>query len=482
LIESLKKLFHLLRHWHENDRLIAFGATPAGRAIIFIFALLLLFGHDYAKFFMPLLALFMLLPQHRNLILSFGGLLYIYTRVFRRVADSELWPASLVAAFLITLIYLVYLAAKNFDKLPKIIRRFSQTWLHTLFIAILIFVILNPNFIGGQRISNVIAVFLPFLLWRCGYMLMSGKRGHAQKTTFLNHFFYLWPIYGGTNVPYGKGHDYLSQNASQNPEACAKSQLSGIKLLILWRFLQFFNVYFNCIFYGKSSPFVPAWLLEYSLGLPRFGKMLSSYDEYSIGIYWSVMFLSIVSGVLKFAILGHVIIGCLRLFGFNVFRNTYKPLLSQTILEFWNRYYYYFKELLVEFFFFPIYLSFSKVNYKIRLFLATFGAAFFGNMYYHVLRDSRSLANMGLKQAWTDALASRTVYCLLLATGIYISMLRERNRRGKDLKTDSLFSRSQIIVRIIGVVTFFAIINVWNVNPGLSFSQRIGFLLSLFGL
>jgi hypothetical protein len=42
---------------------------------------------------------------------------------------------------------------------------------------------------------------------------------------------------------------------------------------------------------------------------------------------------------------GHMIIGTLRLFGFNVFRNTYKPLLSESILEFWNRYYYYFKEL-----------------------------------------------------------------------------------------------------------------------------------------
>ncbi|MEF8725082.1 hypothetical protein [Candidatus Accumulibacter phosphatis] len=40
-----------------------------------------------------------------------------------------------------------------------------------------------------------------------------------------------------------------------------------------------------------------------------------------------------------------MIIGTLRLFGFNVFRNTYKPLPPESILEFWNRYYYYLKEL-----------------------------------------------------------------------------------------------------------------------------------------
>ena len=45
-----------------------------------------------------------------------------------------------------------------------------------------------------------------------------------------------------------------------------------------------------------------------------------------------------------------MIVGYLRLCGFNVFRNTYKPLLAETMVEFWNRYYYYFKELLVNFF------------------------------------------------------------------------------------------------------------------------------------
>ena len=296
LIEPLRKLIHFLHDFHENERAIAFGASPAGRAVIFVSALMLLSGHSYAKLLVPLLAIFLVVPQYRNLILSFGGLFYIYDRVFRRVSDSELWAATLAVVLLITLAYFVFLASKNFDKLPKLIRRFSQTWLHALFLAILIFVISNPNLAGGKRIAHILAGLLPFLVWRCGYMLLAGKRGHAKKKIFLNHFFYLWPIYGGSNVPYGKGHDYLSQNASQNSEACAKSQLAGLKLLILWRFLQVFSVYFHCIIYGKPGPFVPEWLLQYSLGLPGLGKMLSSYDEYSIGICWSVVFLAIVGG------------------------------------------------------------------------------------------------------------------------------------------------------------------------------------------
>jgi len=39
--------------------------------------------------------------------------------------------------------------------------------------------------------------------------------------------------------------------------------------------------------------------------------------------------------------------------GFATLRNTYRPLESRSIAEFWNRYYYYFKEMLISFFFYP---------------------------------------------------------------------------------------------------------------------------------
>ena len=61
---------------------------------------------------------------------------------------------------------------------------------------------------------------------------------------------------------------------------------------------------------------------------------------------WSALYAGLVWDVLKIAARGHEIVGALRLFGFNVFRNTYKPLLAPSLVEFWNRYYYYFKEML----------------------------------------------------------------------------------------------------------------------------------------
>ena len=74
---------------------------------------------------------------------------------------------------------------------------------------------------------------LPFLLWRIGYMLMSGQRGRIAGTRFSDHLLYLYPVYGGTNTPYGKGIDHLARHEAQTDEALARSQLAGLKLLAL---------------------------------------------------------------------------------------------------------------------------------------------------------------------------------------------------------------------------------------------------------
>ncbi len=91
--------------------------------------------------------------------------------------------------------------------------------------------------------------------------------------------------------------------------------------------------------------------------------------------------------MLTLSIWGHIIIATCRMAGFKALRNTWSPLQSKTIAEFWNRYYYYFKELLVEFFFYPTFLRFFKTKPRLRMFMATMAAAGLGNMLYHFFRD-----------------------------------------------------------------------------------------------
>jgi hypothetical protein len=67
------------------------------------------------------------------------------------------------------------------------------------------------------------AVVFPFLLWRCGYLLLAGQHGRVAGTRFREHLIYLWPAYGGNNTPYGKGLDYLALRSGDRRTSRAHS-------------------------------------------------------------------------------------------------------------------------------------------------------------------------------------------------------------------------------------------------------------------
>jgi hypothetical protein len=297
-----------------------------------------------------------------------------------------------------------------------------------------------------------------------------------QGTILADHFFYLFPVSGGTDTPLGKGHEYLSANEARDETALARSQLAGIKLFLLAALWSLAIPLIEAVAYGDNNLFHRA-VGGFSFGLPTFHQMVMSPDAFPVWLRWLNLYLGLVLAVLSLAATTHIMIGWLRLFGFNVFRNTYKPLLAETIIDFWNRYYYYFKELLVNFFFFPIFTRYFKAYPRLRMFAAVFAAAFLGNLYYHWLRiDSARVA--GDFAAMADILQSRVFYCLLLATGIYVSMQRQQRRLGASA-TRSLPSR---MFAILGVWTFFSIIHIWAEKDPASFAMRARFFLTLIGL
>jgi len=208
--------------------------------------------------------------------------------------------------------------------------------------------------------------------------------------------------------------------------------------------------------------------------VPYLNDLAQQPGSAPLWVAWASLYGELIRDVLKLAIRGHQIIGTLRIFGFNVFRNTYKPLLAESLVAFWGRYYYYFKELLVTFFFLP---TFAQLGRKLRdrpdlrLFAAVFASAFAGNLYYHMLKGSRLLGEWQVP--WP-----RVFYCFLLATGIFLSMWREK-RRGGVTPPGGLGRR---VLRIAGVWTFFGMIIIWNTNDGHAFYTRTMFFLSLFGL
>jgi D-alanyl-lipoteichoic acid acyltransferase DltB (MBOAT superfamily) len=218
------------------------------------------------------------------------------------------------------------------------------------------------------------------------------------------------------------------------------------------------------------------------MGLPRVKQILGSEVATPFLITWTSLYLELIWEALSLAAKGHVWVGVLRLFGFNIFRNTYKPLLAETIVEFWNRYYYYFKELMMEFFFLPTYARYFRNQATLRVIAAVFAAAFVGNMYYHLLQAKEPLVAADL-DTLGSLLGARFVYCFLLAGGIAISMLRQQSQRGKPkAAVASSTAGLHRLRRIACVWTFFAVINFWNVIASLSVPERARLFLSLFGL
>ena len=312
-------------------------------------------------------------------------------------------------------------------------------------------------------------------------MIKSGQRGKSPGAAFHDHLFYLWPIWDGTNTPAGKGSDYLSQCETQSAEAYARSSLAGIKLLILAMLWGLTLLFMGGLVYGDPKNPLTDLLGGYSLEIPRLKNIARGNIIVSLPIAWISLYCELIWQTLKIAARGHQWIGMLRLFGFNVFRNTYKPLLAESIVDFWNRFYYYFKELLVEFFFFPTYLKYFRTQPKLRMFTAIFMAAFVGNLYYHVLQMKGPLVLGEFAKIW-QSLGSRMVYAIFLTVGIYVSMLRQQRQRGKRADSHTVAARVGRLRRIAGVWTFYSLINFWNLRSRLTLLERTKVFLSFFGL
>jgi hypothetical protein len=458
---ALGELYRTVAQFHENDRLIAW--IQSSRAVAW------------------------LTPPRRRLVLYVGAFFAGAVALLHRHADwheyrhvETWWVPAVSFPVLLSIVYLLCLAALHFKRLPAAIRGRPQICFHLFFWALLLLIWLAPDRSAfGISVIALVAISFPYLIWRCGYVLLSGQRGKIGGTRFKDHLFYIWPVWDGTNTPAGKGHDYLARAEATNAEAYARSVLAGLKLLLLVLVWEAALQVMGAVVYGDPKSSLTPLLSGYHLGIPRLKRVINGEAPTPLILTWLSMYLELVWDSLVLASKGHVWVGILRLFGFNVFRNTYKPLLSESIVEFWNRYYYYFKELMVEFFFLPAYLRYFRNRPALRIVAAVFAAAFVGNMYYHLLQAKNPLLAGDFGALWR-LLGARLIYCFALATGIAWSMLRQQKQRGPS-RSGELTGGVYRLRRIAGVWTFFAIINFWNVTAAVTIGERARLFFALFG-
>ena len=426
-------------------------------------------------------------PQFRRPLLTAGTIYWLlsqHTRLnwglLRNVFDVQglaittswttYWLSLVVTTILFCAMY-YYLVKKS-----------RGTWLYRRPVATLLvgyFILLTiasyaPLSATQQAYLWGFLIILGRYIWYLAYSLQD--RNAAPGTKFIYQLGHYQPFWGGSNTPFPKGAAYLRKIEARNAEELAISQLKGIKLLY-WAFiLSIVLGIFKMVVYG--SPFYNLALPAH-LAIPSVNDALAhtrSGEPYLWYINWAVVLVNFIKSMLIVSIWGHIIIAICRMAGFKALRNTWSPLQSKTIAEFWNRYYYYFKELLVEFFFYPTYLRFFKTKPRLRLFMATMAAAGLGNMLYHFFRDIHIIMGLGIWGA-LKAFQVYVFYGLLLGIAIGLSQLRNQNR-----KQSTHWLRTYITAPVT-VLGFYSISHIFGLPyPGYGLDVYFQFLMNMINV
>ncbi|PLX93581.1 MAG: hypothetical protein C0621_07165 [Desulfuromonas sp.] len=319
-----------------------------------------------------------------------------------------------------------------------------------------------------------------------------------QALSFSRQVGQYLPFWEPTVIPYPKGSGYLRKIEAKTARDFAICQLKGLKLLIWAFWLKLFYFTASLIFFGQAGLLFDRLLLKNESGkialywggrflreisalphltqLPRFESamnMAATGNPLPWQMNWAVLLSDFLCFLLYVAFTTHIVIAVIRMCGFNALRNTYRPLESKTIAEFWNRYFYYFKELLVEFFFYPTFFRYFKKRPVLRMYVATMAAAFFGNFLFHFIRDIWFVVELGFFRA-LFAFHTYFIYSFVLGNMIFLSQWRQE--KVSQMKM-GVISRWLAPVRVLG---FYCLLTIFVDFRRESISENLAFFLSLF--
>jgi hypothetical protein len=462
--------FRLIPRIEQYPWAITFAQTATGKA-----AILLLFGLGlyYANWLhypnnhrwkaqICFLIVVTAFPKYRRILLTAGTLLWAFG-IWWQWADH---PQIIQAAISLAVAAMIFWYASHV----------SNSWLRrrpvaTLLTGFALTVLLASYLPRGGSLRTAAFDFLPVAgayLWFLAYSLMdlsskSPDPFHLQLGTYQ-------PIWGSSNTPFPKGAAYLRRIEAKNPEQLAVAQLKGLKLLawsvVLDLFLTFVYV-----------PFVHGYLGVENYDVMFHFSLVRTPFKWYMG--WASLVAEFLETMIQFSIFGHRIIAVCRMAGFLALRNTYSPLSSRSIAEFWNRYYYYFKELLVDCFFYPAFLRYCKTWGRWRLFAATVAAAGFGNAFFHFFRDLGYIDELGFWRALAG-FQSYIFYTIVLSVGIGISQMRESKVERKIENSGWVRTR---LVSPLCVSAFFCVLRIFDYTyKRYPISESFRFLAHLFNL
>ena len=284
--------------------------------------------------------------------------------------------------------------------------------------------------------------------------------------------FSLWPVTVISTTPFLKRPSFLRRIEAKTAEDLAVTQLKGLKLLAWAVTLGIFSAIFSLVTSALQIPGLLDAISASSAGHP--------FPWY---LCWASLFAGFVDSVFTMAIWGNTVVAGCRLAGFRLLRNTYRPLEARTIADFWNRYYFYFKELVADFFFFPVYMRCFRRSPRIRTLFATWVAVGLGIPLFHFIRDVHYIAELGFLRALTGYHVY-LCYATMLSIGIGCSQIRKQHKAGQPAAPETSFSAwfRYKLRPTAGVVLFFCFLQVFDdIRRTVPIGEHILFLRRLVG-
>lgn len=459
-----------MRRWRiipdvdRHDGVVAFCRTSPGRSLVICLAaaLLYLIRRDLWIESTIVIALATLLPTRRMLVVAIMGCLYPTLTTMSAVVRTGVSPETIINALAgqatgFALAATFCWAAHHWR--PALLTRHPVATLLVLALSLLATLTWGILPAGAWP---VVSAFLGYL-WFLAYSLAPSP-AELRGPSLLQAAMFR-PFWGGTSTPFPKADTYLRRVAAKNDRELAISQIKGLKLLAWTGVLIIARDVVNlALGYDSGAALLPdhLWPSVVFPGFPSLASAVMSLDsteQVSRALGWAVVMVNLLLTVLNLSIMGHGIIAVCRLCGFNALRNTYAPIGARTIWEFFNRYYFYFKELLVDFFFYPAFLTTRGWPRPVRVFFATFAAAGFGNFVFHYLLEIDAIRARGMWDAFVS-FQWYASYCLVLALGIGLSQLVSQWRVSRGFPTGH-WLRGRVVT-----IAFYALLQALLVRAG----------------
>lgn len=466
----------------DDPAALAWAASPAGAILLHVGFISALFAsRQVSTAAVILIALTLacctLWPARRIALVALSGLAYIVLRPFRYTEQrefvdrmreaapelAELPHLAVQAPLVVAFLALAGLALDLHRRLRTSLfgRRPLLCQFAALALLLLLGLQLEPGTIAHAGLWTLVAIYSgAFFFLAYAFADQRGK----DETPVPWRLGFMRPFWGGPSIPF-KGLTYLKTFEARTPEALAATQLRALKLIAWALVLLGLNALLGRLLYDVAD-----WpTLNEALSLIASGQSLDPLTS------WAVMLKNFVMTILTVGAFWHVLVAVIRMAGFAIPRNMARPLTARSIAEFWNRYLFYFKEVLVDFFFYPAFARWFKRHPRLRIACATFCAAFIGNVLFTLVTQAHIVAELG-PLAYLERFESYIFYAFVLGLALIASQLRRRKPRPEDGVL-----RYSILPRV-GVIGFFAIMLVFADETGhLGLSERFDFLLSLVG-